>query len=58
MNAFIHPYLAFYVVFTSLKTIYLLITFILIYILEVQILEIPIVHIILYCIFYPFKKNI
>ena len=35
MNAFIHPYLAFYVVFISLKTLFLSITSILIYILEV-----------------------
>ena len=36
MSAFVHLHLAFYVVFISLKTLYLLITFILIYILEAQ----------------------
>ena len=36
MNAFIHLYLAFYVVFTSLKTLYLSIIFKLIYILEAR----------------------
>ena len=34
-NAFVHPYLAFYDVFISLKTLFLSITSILIYILEV-----------------------
>ena len=36
MNAFVHLYLAFYVVFISLKTLYLSIIFILKYILEAQ----------------------
>ena len=36
MNTFVHLYLAFYVVFISLKTLYLSITFTLIYILEVR----------------------
>ena len=36
MKAFIHLYLAFYVIFISLKTLYLSITFILIYILEAR----------------------
>ena len=35
-NAFVHLYLPFYVTFTSLKTLYLSITFILIYILEAR----------------------
>ena len=34
MNAFVHLYLAFYVILISLKTLYLSITFVLIYILE------------------------
>ena len=36
MNAFVHLCLAFYVVFISLRTLYLSITFILIYILEAR----------------------
>ena len=36
MNAFVHLYLAFYVVFISLNTLYSSITFILIYILEAR----------------------
>ena len=36
MNSFVHLYLPFYVVFISLKTLYLSITFILMYILEAR----------------------
>jgi len=50
MNTFVHPYLSIYeiIIFTSLKTLFLLTTFILVYILEVyiQILDIPIVYVI------------
>ena len=36
MNAFVHLYLAFYVIFISVKIFYLSITFIMIYILEAR----------------------
>ena len=58
MNAFVHLYLAFYVVFINLKTLYLSITFKLIYILEAQCTPTgdP-CYIILYCILLYFLNN-